>query len=192
MQVRQIAVALLEVEPVADEQLVGHREADVANRHVLHEAAIGTVEECHRGERGGVAERERLAEVVERQARVDDVLDDQDVAARDFRVQILQQSDAGMPTLVGAGRVARKLDEVDLMVDPERPRQVGDEDDARFERCDEQRLAAFVVTGDLAPELADACPQLLAREVDVAEPGLGSYDASSRWYRSARRSMSRL
>ena len=44
------------------------------------------------------------------------------------------------------------------MVDPERPRQVGDEDDARFERCDEQRLPTFVVTGDLAPELADTRP----------------------------------
>ena len=40
------------------------------------------------------------------------------------------------------------------MVDPERPRQVGDEDDARFERRDEQRLSALVVTRDLASELA--------------------------------------
>jgi hypothetical protein len=44
------------------------------------------------------------------------------------------------------------------MVDPERPGQVGDEDDAGFERRDEQRLPALVVTGDLAPELADTRP----------------------------------
>ena len=63
-----------------------------------------------------------------------------------------------MAALVGAGRVARKFDEVDPMVDPERPGQVGDEDDARFERRDEQRLSALVVTGDLAPELPDTRP----------------------------------
>jgi hypothetical protein len=34
--------------------------------------------------------------------------------------------------------------------------------------------------------------QLLASEVDVTEPGLGPYDASSSWYLSASRSMSRL
>jgi hypothetical protein len=80
------------------------------------------------------------------------------VAACDLRVQILEQADAGMAALVGAGRVARKLDEVDAVVDPERAGQVGDEDDAGLERGDEQRLAAFVVAGDLAPELADTRP----------------------------------
>jgi hypothetical protein len=158
VQVRQIAVALLEIEPVAHEQLVGHREAHVADGHVLHEAAIRAVEECHRSERGGVAERERLAEVVERQARVDHILDDQDVAAGDLRIQILEEADARMAALVGARRVACKLDEVEAVVDCQGAGQVRDEDDARFERRDEQRLPPFVVTGDLAPELADTCP----------------------------------
>ena len=158
MQVGQVPVALLQVEPVADEELVRHGEADVADGQVLDEAAIRTVEERHGGERGGIAERQRLAEVVERQAGVDDVLDDQDVAAGDLRVEILEQADARMAALVGAGRVARELDEVEAVVDPDRARQVGDEDDARLERRDEQRLAPFVVAGDLAAELADARP----------------------------------
>lgn len=63
-----------------------------------------------------------------------------------------------MAALIGAGRVARELDEVQAMVDPERARQVGDEDDAGLERRDEQRLSALVVTGDLAPEFADTRP----------------------------------
>jgi hypothetical protein len=192
VEVRQIAVALPEIEPVAHEQLVGHRETHVADGHVLHEAAIGAIEERHRGERGRFAERECLAEVVERQARVDHVFDDQDVAAGDLRIQILEEADAGMAPLVGTGRVACELDEVEAVVDRQGAGQVRDEDDARFERRDEQRLPIFVVTGDLAPELADTRPQLLAREVDLPEPRPGSYDASSRWYRSARRSMSRL
>jgi len=158
VQIGQVAVALLEIEPVAHEELVGHREAHVADGHILHQSAIGAVEEGHGGQGGGVAEGERLAEVVEREACVDDVLDDQDVAARDLRVQVLEETDAGMAALVGAGRVARELDEVDAVVDPECAGQVGDEDDAGFERGDEQGLSAFVVKRDLAPELADTCP----------------------------------
>jgi hypothetical protein len=80
------------------------------------------------------------------------------VAARDLRVQVLEETDAGMAALVGAGRVARELDEVDAVVDAERAGEVGDEDDAGLERGDEQWLVAFVVTGDLAPELADTRP----------------------------------
>jgi hypothetical protein len=114
------------------------------------------------------------------------------VAAGDLRVQVLEEADAGMAAPVGAGRVARELDEVEAVVDPERPGQVGDEDDARLQRRDEERLTVFVVTRDLAPELADTRLQLPAREVDLPEARLGSYDASSSWYRSARRSMSRL
>jgi hypothetical protein len=114
------------------------------------------------------------------------------VAADDLRVQILEQADAGVAALVGAGRVACELDEVEAVVDRQCAGQVRNEDDARLERRDEERLPPFVVTGDLAPELADTRPQLLAREVDLPEPRPGRYDASSRWYRSARRSMSRL
>ena len=49
-----------------------------------------------------------------------------------------------MAALVGAGRVARELDEVEPVMDRE--------------RRDEQRLSALVVTGNLAPELADPRP----------------------------------
>ena len=158
MQVGQVAVALLEVEAVPHEQLVGHGEAHVAHGHVLDQAAIRAVEQRHRRQRGRIAERERLAEVVERQAGVDDVLDDQNVAAGDLRVQILEQADAAMAALVSAGRVACELDEVEPVMDRERAGQIRDEDNARLERRDEQRLPPFVVTGDLAPELADTRP----------------------------------
>jgi hypothetical protein len=158
VEVRQIPVPLVEIEPVPHEQLVGHREAHVADGHILHEAAIRAVKERHHRERGRVAERECLAEVVERQARVDHVLDDQDVASGDLRIQILEEADAGMAALIGPGRVARELDEVEAVVDRQGAGQVRDEDDARLERRDEQRLPTFVVTGDLAPELPDTRP----------------------------------
>jgi hypothetical protein len=93
---------------------------------------------------------------------------------------------------VGARRVARELEEVESVRDPERAREIGDEDEARLQRRDEQRLAPVVVACEVAAELADPCLQLLAREVDRAEARAAAYDASSSRYLSARRSMSRL
>ena len=80
------------------------------------------------------------------------------MASADLGVQILEQADAGVAALVGARRVARELDEVQAVVDPDRARQIGDEDDARLEGRDEQRLSALVITDDLTSEFADTCP----------------------------------
>jgi hypothetical protein len=114
------------------------------------------------------------------------------MAAGDLRVEVLEQPDARVAALVGTGGVARQLEEVEPVRDAKRAREVGDEDDARLERRDEQRLAAVVVPRELLAELADARAQLLPREVDGAETRAPAYDASSSRYRSAKRSMSRL
>jgi hypothetical protein len=74
-------------------------------------------------------------------------------------------------SLVGAGGVARELEEVEAVGDAERAREVGDEDEACLQRRDEQRLEPVVVARELPPELADACLQLPPREVDLAETG---------------------
>jgi hypothetical protein len=121
VKVGQVPEALVEVEPVAHEELVRDGEADVANGQVLHEAPVGAVEQGHGGERGGRPQRERLAEVVERQAGVDDVLDDQDVPAGDLRVEVLEQADPGVAATVGAGGVAGQLEEVEAVRDAKRP-----------------------------------------------------------------------
>jgi hypothetical protein len=52
--------------------------------------------------------------------------------------------------------------------DRDRAREVGREDERPFENGDEQEVAARIVAGDLGPELADACRQLLPGEVDLA------------------------
>ena len=97
-----------------------------------------------------------------------------------------------MPAGVGIRGVCRQLDEVERMGNGDRARQVGEKDEARFQRRDEERVSALVVAGDFASELAYAGLQLLTAEVNLPEPpGLG-YDASSSWYRWAKRSMSRL
>jgi hypothetical protein len=53
--------------------------------------------------------------------------------------------------------------------DAKRPREVGEKDDARLERRDEQRVPAAVRLGELTAELADASCDLLSGEVDLAD-----------------------
>jgi hypothetical protein len=88
--------------------------------------------------------------------------------------------------------VRRQLDELELVRDAEPAREVGEEDDARLERRDEERLALVVVLRDLVRELGDACSDLLGREVAVADLRVCSQLASSSRYRCASRSTSRL
>ena len=72
------------------------------------------------------------------------------------------------------------------MRDRNRAREVGEEEDARLQRGDEDGLAPRVVAGDLRAELGDARLDLLRREIDLTER-VDFYDARSSLYRSARR-----
>jgi hypothetical protein len=114
------------------------------------------------------------------------------MSVRDLRIEILEEPDASVPAGVRARGVARELEEVDPVRDAQRPREIGEENEASLQRRDQERLESVVVPGDLTAELADARLQLLAGEVDLPETWAPAYDASSSRYRSARRSMSRL
>ena len=107
MQVGQRAPALVEPEPVAGEQLVGHGEADVVERDVVDEPAVRPVEQRHRREARGLALGERAGEEGERQAGVDDVLDEDDVASGDRAVEVLQQPDAASRAAAAVAARAR-------------------------------------------------------------------------------------
>jgi hypothetical protein len=87
------------------------------------------------------------------------------VASDDGRVEILQQPDAAG----AAARVRGQLEKVDRVRNRQRAREVGEEDGARLQRCDEQRLAAGVGVGELAAELRDAALDLAACEIDVPD-----------------------
>ena len=194
MQVGQRAVSLVGVEAVADEELVRDDEADVPDRQVGDEAAIGPVEQRHDGERARPAQRERLAEESKRQAGVDDVLDDEDVAPFDVGVEVLEEADSGRAARLAVGAVPGELDEVERMQDRDRAREVGDEDERRLERGDEQRLASLVVARDLGAELAYARRDLAGREVDLADRRVlvAAYEAIWSLNRWASRATSRL
>jgi len=113
------------------------------------------------------------------------------MAPFDGRVEVLDQP-GGVAVLLAA--VAGQLDEVELVGDRDCARQVGNEDRARLERRDQDRVLAGVVARDLGAELANSLGDLGGREVDLADPrvGRGGQLASVSLYRWARRSMSRL
>jgi hypothetical protein len=75
--------------------------------------------------------------------------------------------------------------------EPQGPGEVGQEEDARLQRRDEDRLAALVVARDLGTELENARPNLAGCEIDLAEL-VGLYEARSSLYLSASRAISRL
>jgi hypothetical protein len=66
--------------------------------------------------------------------------------------------------------VAGELDEVERVRDGERAGEIGEEDEARLQRADEDRLEARVVAGDLGAQLGDAGGKLLGGEVDLSDP----------------------
>jgi hypothetical protein len=74
--------------------------------------------------------------------------------------------------------VAGELDEVERVRDRDRAREVCEEDEARLERADEQRLAALEVARDLGAQLRDTRGQLAGREVDLADARI--YETRSR------------
>jgi hypothetical protein len=88
--------------------------------------------------------------------------------------------------------VAGKLDEVELVRDPDRAREIGEEDEARLQEGDEQEVAVGVVRRDLRAELPDTCPELVSPEEYLADAWFVCYDARSSRNRWANRSMSRL
>ena len=55
------------------------------------------------------------------------------------------------------------------MRDRQRPREVGEEDDARLQRRNEQRLAADVGRSKVDAELRDAASDLVARQIDLPD-----------------------
>src|SRR3954453_20888554 len=134
--VREVAVALPDVEAVADGELVGDLEADVARRQ-LDLAAVRLGQQGADLQRGGLARAQVAQQVLQRQARVDDVLDDQDVAARDRAVEVLE--DPHHARGVGRGAVGRHRHEVDLARDLDVAHEIGEEEDGTLEHADQEQ-----------------------------------------------------
>jgi len=127
---------------------------------------------------------------VHRHPGVDHGVQEDDVAALDLRVEVLEEANA-----LFVDPVAGELDEIEVVVDRDRARQVADERDARFQTTDEQRLPAGVVAGQLSAELPNARADLVSIEKDVADALVEldqcAQEAFRNPYRVASRSKSR-
>jgi hypothetical protein len=189
-QVREAPEPSVEVEPIADEEVVGNGEADVAERDVVDEPPIGPVQERAGRDLARPAQGERLDQVVERQARVDHVLDDEDVTPRDREVEILDQANLGLAAQRTV--IPGEDDEVERMRDLDRAREVCQKDERALENGDEDGLAPCVIVRDLRPQLVDPCLDLVTGEIDLSDPRVERlYEARFSLYLWARRSKSR-
>ena len=100
---------------------------------------------------------------MQRYARVEDVLDDQQVAAVDRLRDVLD--DLNLAAGLGAIAVAGHDHEIHVARRIDRTGQVGHEDVRALEDADDQRILAAVILSDARAKLADLVSQLLLGEI---------------------------
>ena len=118
-------------------------------------------------ERRRPARLQVLAEVREREAGVDDVLDDQHVAVGEVEIEVLH--DAHDTARARRRPVRRHRHEVELDGQVDRAGEIGHEHERALEDADEQRRMVVVVGGDLLAEIADALLQLVLVDDDPTD-----------------------
>ena len=147
------------VQAVADDEAVLDREADVFHLDV-DLPARRFAEQARRPQRPRSARAEDVLQVFQREAGVDDVLDDDDVAALERRVEILEE-----PHLAGAARpfgVARRREKVERHLAGHVAYEIGQEDERALQDGN-QVEAVREVAADVAGELGDALLNLVLR-----------------------------
>ena len=132
----QVPVALGHVEAVADHELGRDGEADVAQVEV--DPLLALLDQQRADLHAlGLAGREVAPQVVERQAAVDDVLDDQHVAALELGVEVLD--DAHHARRLRGAAVGGHGHEVDVDRQGDGPAEVAHEEHGALEHGDQQR-----------------------------------------------------
>ena len=107
--VREIAVFFCVIEPIADDERVRHLKAGIGgvDRRL---AAGGLIEQGGNGDGGRPADAEIVLEIVQRDAAVENVLNEDDVTALDVLIQVLVDlHGAGGRGLVAVGPQALLL-----------------------------------------------------------------------------------
>src|SRR5690242_19994688 len=112
--VRQVAISFGEVQAVTHDELVGNLEPKIIDRHFFL-APLKLVEQRRKLHACRPARFQIGQQVTQREPRVDDVFDDDDVAAFDGDVQIFQ--DADLARGAHAGAVTRYCYEFNAQLD---------------------------------------------------------------------------
>ena len=156
--VRHIAVLLRVVEAVADDEFVGHFEACEVRNDGLG-AAGGLVEQRHDRHAGSALGHKVILEEVERVARVENVLDDDDIAARDVLLEIARDlHDAGRGRRVLIGRDG---DELNVTLELAGAHDVGHEDKRTLQYAEKQGIFVLEALVELVAHLLYARFELL-------------------------------
>src|SRR5215510_3453526 len=165
--VGQVAVKPVVVEAVADNEHVGDRESHVIDEDIyLTPAAL--VEKHARPHASGPARLEHPLQRVERQTRVDDVVDDEDVTVGDVDREV---DDEAHRARGGRGRaIAGGAHEVEGDIDREVTHEISDERDRTLENSDQDGCGPRVVAGDRGSELGHARGELAFRDEHSARP----------------------
>ena len=135
VDVGQVAVALGDVEAVADDEIGRDGEADVAQVELDPLLALLHQQGAHL-EALGLAGEEVAAQVVQREPAVDDVLDHEDVAPVEVGVEVLD--DAHDARGLGGAAVGGDGHEVDVDRQRDGAAQVAHEEHGALEHADEE------------------------------------------------------
>ena len=151
--VGEIAVVICVIEAVADDEFVRDLEAAHVGLVALR-VPRRLVEEGDGRDGRGIARAEELAQVLHGEARVDDVLNDDNMAARDVVVQILDEADdAG--GLRGCA-VAGDSDEIHVNGAVHAAAQIDVEKRRTLEHADQHGALVAKLGGQISAELLDA------------------------------------
>lgn len=168
-KVVEVPVALTDIEAVPDHKLVGETEAYVAKIgfHLLH--ALFQKESTDL-EAGWVASGKVLAQVVEREATVDNVFDDDDVSTSEVDIKVLH--DANDAAGLRCGSVGRHRHEVEFYGKRNGAGDVGHEHDCALEDRNEQWRSAGIVGSDFFAEFSDALLNRFVGDEDLTKMGI--------------------
>jgi len=151
------------IQAVSDDELVLYLESDIFNGDV-HLAPARLAQQAGRAQRPRVARAEDVLEITERQASVDDVLDDNDVSSLEGRVEIFEKTD--LARALRRRSVAGHGDEVEGdRPRRDRPGEIGQKDESALQDGDKmKRLLVRVVRVDTSGDFGDARTYLFCSE----------------------------
>ena len=162
--VGKVAVALVVIETIANDEFVGDDEAEVVGANV-GDAAFDFVEKDGDAEVLGLALFEEAKKIFEGEAGVENIFDDEYGTAFDADVEIFVEFHfAGG---IGALAVAGDGDEVEGNFATEFASEVGEEEDGTFEDADEMERFLGKVVANLFGHFFDAVADVGVMEKDA-------------------------
>src|ERR1039458_2720909 len=159
----EIAIFLGVVQTVTHYEFVGNLESHVVDVDGA-QAAFGLVEQRGDADGVGLALIEQMHEVVESDARIDDVFDDQDVGPFQRNVEVLRDLD--FPGAGSALPIGGDAHEIDGDVALHGAGQIGEEETGPLKNANELQLARGIIAGNLRAKLADPSLDLLGGDQD--------------------------